>query len=664
MRRALVACAVVLGLWCAAAVAEEPPSATAAHATGDAGTAGPSEAKREAGGEPETLPRVTEQVTVVAKPLVEGTAVTPFAAAVTVVGADQVEALNAWDVASALRRVPGVVISRYNVVGSYGGAEGGAVFIRGQGSSRPGAELSFLVDGVPRFVGVWTHPLLDLLSPQTAASLEVHRAPEPVLFGNMAFAAVSLKPKLSTTTKERNRLQLLRGRWDTFLGILEHEGDAWGFRYRITVERQQSDGHRSAAAGEVDRLVLHLGRSLSPRWQWRLVADATDAWAEDPGPVGGPPRGVVPRFGVRDSFAVTTFAHQHGNFSGEVKLYSQNGDIRWRQWDPTRRHGFVTATDFLSWGVRWQERWEASPKAQVVFGVDRDSYGGAVEERRPTGVFAFSRLLFTNTAPYALASLRLGSRWQVEPSVGVRYNRSDRFGGVWGGQAGVVVRRGGHALYLRASRGFNLPGVYAAVFSQRWNRPGQWRGLDPELVHHGEVGYQWQGAGGSLWLAAFHEKVRDALRVVAFPPPPRFANLGTYRVRGVEALVQWDLHPALAATAGVTYLDPTPDEVPNAPRWTSSLGLTWSAPAGVRVSVDGQRVGARFVLNPRFDPPPREVPGYTSVNARVAWPVYHGNGFAAEFLAAGENLLGEEVYYQPGYPAPKRLVTAGVSLRF
>ncbi|MEP0775301.1 MAG: hypothetical protein HRF46_13155, partial [Acidobacteriota bacterium] len=57
--------------------------------------------------------RFAEEVRVVAPPIVEGDRVTPFATVVTTVTARQVEELGAGDLAAALRRVPGVTISRY-----------------------------------------------------------------------------------------------------------------------------------------------------------------------------------------------------------------------------------------------------------------------------------------------------------------------------------------------------------------------------------------------------------------------------------------------------------------------------------------------------------------------------------------------------------------------
>ena len=82
------------------------------------------------------------EVVVVASPIIEGNQVNDSGSQVTIVQQKQISDLNAQDLPSALRRTPGVVISRYNPVGSFGGDDGGAVYIRGMGSSRPGAECT------------------------------------------------------------------------------------------------------------------------------------------------------------------------------------------------------------------------------------------------------------------------------------------------------------------------------------------------------------------------------------------------------------------------------------------------------------------------------------------------------------------------------------------
>jgi iron complex outermembrane receptor protein len=64
---------------------------------------------------------VIPDVVVVAKPIVEEVRLDDRSSISSVVGEDQLRDLNAADLASALRRTPGVSISRYNAIGAYGG---------------------------------------------------------------------------------------------------------------------------------------------------------------------------------------------------------------------------------------------------------------------------------------------------------------------------------------------------------------------------------------------------------------------------------------------------------------------------------------------------------------------------------------------------------------
>lgn len=65
-------------------------------------------------------------VLISASPIVEQQSTDAFGASRTDVGSTQIRELNALDLSSALRRTPGVAVSRFNPVGSFGGDEGGA----------------------------------------------------------------------------------------------------------------------------------------------------------------------------------------------------------------------------------------------------------------------------------------------------------------------------------------------------------------------------------------------------------------------------------------------------------------------------------------------------------------------------------------------------------
>ena len=75
--------------------------------------------------------RRLDDMQVVASPIIEGNLVDRYAGQKTLVTEEQIDSLNAQDMTAALRKTPGVNISRYNPVGAFGGGEGGAVFITG-----------------------------------------------------------------------------------------------------------------------------------------------------------------------------------------------------------------------------------------------------------------------------------------------------------------------------------------------------------------------------------------------------------------------------------------------------------------------------------------------------------------------------------------------------
>jgi len=192
-----------------------------------------------------------DEITVSAPPVVEGTDVTRYGETITVVGSPQIDEMNAQDLPSALRRVPGVSISRYNMIGSYGGGDGGAVYVRGHGSARPGGEISTMIDGIARFNGIWTHPLMDLMSVDIADRIEVQKSARPVTNGNMSFSAINLHSKRIESEGFQSRFQSSFGTYNTVVQRLEHGGKKGGLDYYISGTHRQSDGHRENASGEV-----------------------------------------------------------------------------------------------------------------------------------------------------------------------------------------------------------------------------------------------------------------------------------------------------------------------------------------------------------------------------------------------------------------------------
>ena len=159
------------------------------------------------------------KLVVTATPIIEENALTPLAGQFTVITQQQIADLNAQDLQAALRETPGVVVTHYDPVGSFGGGEGGAVFIRGMGASRPGAEIQLAIDGIANFNSLWTHPLLDMLSVDIAQSIDVYKGAQPVLYGNMAFGVVDVTTKRQADPGFTTSLQTAYGSSNTFVEV-------------------------------------------------------------------------------------------------------------------------------------------------------------------------------------------------------------------------------------------------------------------------------------------------------------------------------------------------------------------------------------------------------------------------------------------------------------
>lgn len=609
---------------------------------------------------------VEERIVVTAPPIVEESRYDPQAGLVVEVGARQIEDLAAQDLASALRRVPGVVISRYNPVGSYGGGDGGALFVRGVGTGRPGAELTTRVDGVARFVGVWTHPLLDLVGIDGAERLDVYRGPQPVLFGGMSFATVDLVPHRRHQEGIETRVGAAGGSHGTLALTLRHAGRSGALDWTIAGGARGSDGHREGADGRTRALLARAGYELGRGWSVGLTLDAAAGRASDPGIEGQAPLPVRPRFESDGVLGVLTLARRHGEGArervGTLKLHLDDGGIDWRQWDAARRQEFSTLTDWRNYGLRLEDRFAIGERGDLTLGFEAERYGGRSREERPAGAVPLGDFRFGNTALFAGYAHTFGERLRFVPSAGVRYNESRDFGGDWGGQLALRVEGRAGEAWVRAARAFNLPGVWAAVFYEGYGRGEQYRDLRPELLDHLEVGAARSfGEGLRVELSLFRNEVTDALRFLPPPPPPpRWGNVGSYTAEGAELSMAARPHRELSLFVGLTWSRTDPQHVPFAPEWTGSAGLAWARGAW-RLSLDLQHLSAREAGNLRFPGAPSRLDGFLLANGRV------GYRFAAsglELYLAGENLGDADYAYRPGYPMPGTSLLSGVTWSF
>lgn len=615
------------------------------------------------------------EVVVTAPPITEGNRVNRLGSQVSTVTEEQLGDLNAQDFQSAVRMVPGVIISRQNPVGSFGGGDGGAIYIRGMGSSRPGGEIQTAVDGIPKVVGVWAHPLMDILSVDRARRIDIYKGAQPVLFGNGAYGVVNLVTKRQTEEGFYTAVRAGYGSYSTFIEGVEHGGKVGDTDYYVLQSFRSSSGHRDFSSGELQEYFARVGHQINGSWSMSLTANATDNFTEDPGPEGNP----AARQGTyrsNDEMTVVTLAHQHASARGTLKLYWNRGTGDWQdQRDPAGFY-YDTTTDWDNYGARLQEIVTPWKHGEILGGIDLDFIGGKVTVDRdaPRADSTVPRETFRILSPYAALSQLVGEKsgWYAIPSAGVRWFSHSDFDAERGPQAGLVVGCGRTEFHASYARGVNYPGVYVVTNSNLfWGGNTRWKNLDAETVDHYEAGLSHTiGKAFRADVTGFTDNGKNRMILVTSPAPPRYENIGDFTIEGVEATVTWAPLDVLSFFAGVTHLfRQSPSNLPYAPNWSASAGLNYRFLRNFKLSTDFLYVDNQYTANNRTadygGSSIAAVSAYFLVNAKLGWEFsLKALGTKGEIYVAGENLTNERYAVKKDYPMSGITGMAGVTLKF
>ncbi|SFM93883.1 TonB-dependent receptor [Thermodesulforhabdus norvegica] len=615
-----------------------------------------------------------EALVVTGSPIIEGNVLDKYGGQKTVVTENQVFELNAQDLPSALRRVPGVTISRYNVVGSFGGATGGAVFVRGMGSSRPGAEIKTFFDGVPVYMSIWNHPLMDLLPVDPAKSIEVYKSPQPHAFGN-AFAAINLVPKEQPEEGFSGSLETAYGSYDTVVAKGAQGGRKGYFDYYVAGAFRSSDGHRDNANGEMKNLYGHVGWNVVPGWRIYFRTLWNDNYADDPG-VEGDPSSRLGRYETSLFLNELTLENHLENASGFLKIYRSEGDGNWLD-QPTDEQGIKEDlyNEFLFYGLKMREEFAFSDRLHLVTGFDWERAEGHYDKEFSDGSKdRWEGAALYLASPYAAISYDLTpvEDLHIVPSFGVRYYSHSDFPSEWAPHAGLQLTYRDTRLHVGYARGVNYPGLDTIVFSEKVipALSDSWKELSAEVVDHFEAGiHQLVGDFLIAELTLFYDDGSNRYVVVPPPPfPPAYDNVEDFRTRGIEASLTFSLHKNLALFLGITAMDAHPSDLPYVPDYTVSTGLNWKITDHLSLYLDAEYVGDMYVREQarrRGAENTVKVDDYFVLNGKVSYklPFEFLPSETVVYLAL-ENITDTDYEYLPGYPMPGTSVMGGIKCAF
>ncbi|MES2948765.1 MAG: TonB-dependent receptor plug domain-containing protein [Pseudomonadota bacterium] len=609
-------------------------------------------------------------VVVVSRPVIEDVVVDAFSSATAVITQDQLRDQNAVDIASALRRTPGVQVARYNPVGAFGGDQGGAIFIRGMGASRPGSEIKTYIDGVPVYGSLANHPLLDLLPINGMQSITVYKSPQPHINGNN-FASINLETKRPTEDGVHGDARISTGAFATTVEQANLVGRQGNLDYTLAQGYATSIGHRPNANGTLSNFMGTVNLHLNESWSMGASFLYFNNKSNDPGDARVAPPAVVQQFNTVGNLVTTYVSHAHNSASGELRVYSNSGGGDWLN-QPAPNGDWLIKSKLS--GVRWKETVTPWKDGTVVAGIDHDRMDGSAQFNfvAPAPQSSLDAPTFAVTSPYVAVSQRvaLNTEWALVPSAGIRFYKHSDFNAQSAPHAGLSLTSNAVTVFANVSRGVNYPGLDTTLFAALIPPLGEsWKNLTAEEMEHAEIGVKFTpSASTRVDISLFQDKVKNRY-IFGFPPdippPPQFINLGAYQMRGAELALRQTFTTNWSIFGGLTLLAPSIDNLPYAPQRAFTVGVNGKV-GDVRIAFDAQYQSDVWALNRSRmagATNTERVDAFTVANARVSYPIA-AMGKKGEVFVAVENLFDRTYAYRPGYAMPGRWAQIGLSASF
>ena len=605
-----------------------------------------------------------EPVLVTASPVAREERFTPDGAEVTFVGADQTARLTAQDLPTALRHVPGVSISRYAPIGAYGGAQGGSVYVRGTGESRPGSSLTIFQDGVPAVGSFFSHPLMDLNPIDFAESIEITKSPRPRTTPN-SFTAIDM-----TTWRQRREgfsgeADLAYGRFSTLVGSARAGVKEGPFDFAAGAAYRYSEGKRHHNMAELRNAFTRAGAELTESDYITFIYRRAESKVQDPG-AKGTPTPIRDQFETdMDSYAIRLDSDRDW-MKGHSLVYVTDGRIRWHKdhisdTNLNSPYGW-SKTDWQTWGYRGLYDFIVGD-ATLSLGLDEMVERGRTRTiNEATGARTWDpgeKYQFL-TSPYVGAryDFQVSEDWTLTPSAGVRYHFMSDLHGEWAPSAALSFGTERFGVFASYARAVHYPGLVFRANTVAWD------GIDAETMDTFTLGFR---AAPAEWLtlhaSAFRNEIEDRFDLDA---AGQYHNASDLKATGFEFTARATPNDDLAFFAGATYTIPDTHPVSRLPEATGVVGASWRFLTHFHLDADVEYSSSMYAYTVRSANPSdlSKVPCFWTANLRLACDLKAFSPLDGEVYLAAENVFNRHYEYFPGYEMPGTMLYVGLKLKF
>jgi hypothetical protein len=617
-------------------------------------------------------------VIVTAKPDIAEVEIDKFSAVSAVITDATIRDLHAADLSSALRNTPGTQITRYAPVGSFNGDQGGSIFIRGMGLSRPGSEIKTYIDDVPMYLPQWNHALLDLLPVNGMSDITIYKSPQPQINGNN-FASINLNTKTAGAENGlKGNARVSYGSFNTVIEQVDMTGKKDDLEFSLAQGFSKSNGQRANSNAQLANIMGSVGFKIDNNWQIGASGMALNNTSKDPGNNTQAALLQAASYDTNAQMASVFIKHDHGVAKGTLRFYTNTGNGNLNNDLQTNGYG-NNFNAFTMQGFRFKEEISAWKGGTIQFGLDYDQSNGSVTStplvngRLGTTTTKTSLPTYKMTSPYIGVSqlVALNNKWALQPSAGIRNYQNNQYESKNAPYAGLSLISDRVTLFANASKGINYPGLEgpalaASVIGPKWN----YKNLSPEEMNHLEVGGKFfidkkTRADLSLFQDAISNRYRFTLGGAG---TGTWTNLGQYTIKGSELSLQREIIPELTIYGGWTYLNNNSTQnLPYVPQNAFNLAITGYV-YKARVSLDAQYQSSFYSQTlsrntAQASGNTTRVDGFAVANARVSYPVPQ-LGKKGEVFVMVENLFNQQYSYRQGYPMPGTWGSIGLATSF
>jgi vitamin B12 transporter len=516
--------------------------------------------------------------------------VTDTGQSITVIGEDEIDAVQGADLTRVLRRAPGVTITRNGPPGSFTG-------VRVRGASAE--QLLVMVDGVRVADTAAPGGGFDFgnLAAGEVEKLDLLRGSNSTIWGSDAIGGTLL-----VTTRATRGLSASAEYGGDDSAYLTASGGAGSDRFFIGGSGgwQRSDGFSAAASG-IERDAFEQWSANTQARAYlsdRFELFAQGRYARGDLDIDGFP---APLFAFADT-AETQLTRQYTGAAGAIydspllfvrAVYSL-ADTERESFDPSLGSAPTFTTDGTSRRADLRGEWRPIGPFVVHFGGEREwsRFATMFDAPRKTSIWGV----------YAQAGIEWGG---ISAHAGLRHDRHARFGGATslGADASYGLSRG---FRVRASygEGFKAPSLFQLLSD--FGNPA----LRPERSRSFDLGVSWRTRAEATHAAVtlFRRDARDLIDFVSCfgttdgictdRPFGTYGNVGRARAEGFEVELGLSPVPALRTQLAYSYTRATDrtdrSDLARRPRHALTGSVDWLTPLDATIGGDVRLVGDSF----------------------------------------------------------------------